>query len=83
MLFFGSPEHIVRPVRVGDFRFRVLGYFIRQLGVVFLKGVGDILEEGKAQDDMLVFGGLPELGFNPRGETISYCFFLTLECVLK
>ncbi len=58
----------------GSAPLRLLGL---ELGVLLLEGVGDVLEEDQAEDDVLVLGGvhaaaqrvghLPELGFVADG----------------
>jgi hypothetical protein len=64
----GGAAVLVRVLGVGALRF--LG---NEHGVQFLEGVGDVLEEDQAEDDVLVLGGvhaaaqrvghLPEFGF--------------------
>ena len=71
----GHPEDAGGAVLVGVFgvgALRLLGF---ELGVLGLEGVGDVLEEDQAEDDVLVLGrvhvvaqrvgGGPELGLDP------------------
>ena len=60
----GHPEDVHGPVLVGVLRVGPLVLLGVELGVLLLEGVGDVLEEDQAQDDVLVFGGVhvaPEL----------------------
>ena len=67
----GHPEDIRGPVLVGVLGVGALRLLGLELGVLGLEGIGDVLEEDQAQDDVLVLGrvhvvaqgvgGLPEL----------------------
>ena len=71
---FGHPEDVLGAVFVGVFGVgaRVVALAGDEFGAVFLEGVGDVLQEDEAEDDVLVFrgvhvvaelvGGEPELG---------------------
>ncbi len=77
--FLGHPEDVLGFVLVLVFGVgtRVVTFARDQLGVVFVEGIGDVLEENEAEDDVLVFrsvhvvaqfvGGQPQLGLEPEG----------------
>ena len=52
------PEDALGAVLVRVFRVRALVHLGFELGVGFLEGVGDVLEEDQAEDDVLVLGGV-------------------------
>ena len=52
------PEDVLGDVLVRVFGIRAFANLSLQLGVGFLKGVGDILQEDETQDDVLVLGGV-------------------------
>jgi len=54
--FLRHPEDVDRPVLVRVFRVGPMCPFGLELGVLLLEGVGDVLEEDQAQDDVLVLG---------------------------
>ena len=54
----GHPEDVLGAVLVRVLRVGALVTFGLQLGVGLLEGVGDVLEEDQAQDDVLVLGGV-------------------------
>lgn len=70
---FGSLSCSARLVLILGIRPAVVAFALRQLGAVFLEGVGDVFEEDEPEDDVLVFRrvhvvaelvrGEPELGF--------------------
>ena len=53
---FGTQKTLIGPVFVGVFRVGPLGPFGVELGVLLLEGVGDVLQEDQAEDDVLVLG---------------------------
>ena len=71
--FFRHPKNIGGEVFVFVLRVRAFALLRDQFGVLLIEGVGDVLEEDEAEDDVLVFGrvhvvaqlvsGEPELGF--------------------
>jgi hypothetical protein len=71
------PEDARRAVLVRVFGVGALRLLGDQPGVLFLEGVGDVLEEDQSEHDVLVLGGvhaaaqrvghLPELGFVAEG----------------
>ena len=77
--FLRHPEDVLGPVFVRVLGVGALVFALarNELGAVFLEGVGDVLEEDQAEDDVLVFrrvhvvaelvGGEPELGLETRG----------------
>ena len=54
--FSGHPEDVLGIVFVFVFRVGASAVILArdQLGMVFVEGVGDVLEEDEAEDDMLV-----------------------------
>jgi len=72
------PEDGERTVLVRVFGIGTLRLLGDELGVLLLEGVGDVLQEDQAEDDVLVLGGvhraaqgvghLPELGFVADGD---------------
>ena len=52
------PEDVGRPILIGVFGVGPLVAFRLQRRVALLEGVGDVLEEDEAQDDVLVLGGV-------------------------
>jgi hypothetical protein len=71
-----DPEDVVGAVLVGILGVGALRAFGLELPVLFIEGVGDVLEEDEAEDDVLVLGGVhraaqrvghsPELGFEAQ-----------------
>ena len=80
--FRRHPEDIYRAVLVGILRIGTLGTFGKELGMMLLERVRDILEKDKAKDDMLIFGCVhtatqgvgrsPELGLENQGWRRSF-----------
>jgi hypothetical protein len=72
-----DPEDVGGAVLVRVFRIGAGFLLSLELGVFGFEGVGDVLEEDQAEDDMLVLGcvhvvaqrvgGFPELGFVTEG----------------
>ena len=81
------PEDVLGAVLVGVLGVGALRLLGHELRVLLLEGVGDVLEEDQAEDDVLVLGGvhaaaqrvghLPELGFVADGgaAVLSPCTF--------
>ena len=73
----GTQKMFCGAVLVGVFGVGALSFLGFERGVLLLEGVGDVLEEDQAEDDVLVLGGvhvaaqgvghLPELGFVADG----------------
>lgn len=81
--FRRHPEDIHRAVRVWVLGVGTLCLFRGKLGVVFLEGAGEVLEEDQAKDDVLILRGvhraaqsvrhLPELGLYPTVAPTPAC----------
>ena len=56
--FLRHPENAGGPVLVGVLRVGAVLPLRFQLGVLGLKGVGDVLEEDQTEHDVLVLGGV-------------------------
>src|SRR5205823_4155385 len=80
--FLRDPEDAGGAVFIAIFGVSALLLLGRELGVLGLEGVGDVLEENQAENDVLVFrrihvvaqriGGSPKLGFEAdrRGRVV-------------
>jgi hypothetical protein len=53
-----APKNVERTVLVRIFGVSALVLLGLKLGVLRLEGVGDVLEEDQAEDDVFVFGGV-------------------------